>query len=144
MVATVAACVVGCQSQSTPGSARSSEFSQTIDLGDGISLAAAPDDAAPRLTADQAWAAYLRRIGATHVEVPASMTLRLGLLNGSGETDRLVWSYEDSTVRGCVYAGPSPLPGHSLPPRPADCNDWTFLDANTGRHVLETQVPVNS
>lgn len=74
--------------------------------------------------------------------VPSSMTVRLGLLNGSGESGRLVWAYEDSIVRGCIYTGPSPMPGRSLPPRPERCIAWTFLDANTGDHLLGTQVPV--
>jgi hypothetical protein len=114
--------------------------SERIDLGSGISLDPPPPGANPQESAADAWAGYAHR--AASQDIPASMIVRLGLLNGVGEDDQLVWSFEDSSAQGCVYTGPSPMPGESLPPRPSQCSWWTFLDANTGAPILTTQVPV--
>lgn len=137
---------VGCHSRSAHSLAPPT-LSRTINFGDGISLDSAPTDASPRRTAEGAWAVYAH--GSANHDLPSSMTVRLGLLRGSGKAGRLVWSYEDSTVERCVYSantgGPSQQPGHPLPPPPrpaAHCIEWTFLDANTGAHVLGRQRPV--
>ena len=142
VLALVVVLLAGCGNERV-SVAEAQSFSSRIELDSGISLDPAPAGATPRRSAEEAWAVYSR--GAPSEEVPSEMTIRLGLLNGSGETDRLVWAYEESTVRSCMYSGlPSPPPGVTFSPRPPDCIGWTFLDANSGHHVLDTQVPVRA
>jgi hypothetical protein len=142
VLALAVALLAGCGNESA-SVAEAHSFSSRINLGSGISLDPAPPGANPRRSAEDAWAVYSR--GAPSQEVPSDMTVRLGLLNGSGETNRLVWSYEESTIRSCMYSAlPSPPPGVTFSPRPPDCLGWTFLDANSGHHVLDTQVPVRT
>ena len=52
----------------------------TIDPQVGETFAPAPASAAPKLTAQQAWARYARQNGSDHTAIPSFVHVRLGLL----------------------------------------------------------------
>ena len=124
----------------------------TIDPQVGETFAPAPASAAPKLTAQQAWARYARENGSDRTAIPSFVHVRLGLLTlpvgpadapGAG---RLVHhgseaytaynelAYGLSTPSGCAYVGG---PG-MRPPPPTPCIEWTFLNANTGKQIDST------
>lgn len=110
----------------------------TIDPQVGETFAPAPQSAKPRLTARQAWARYMRKLGYPHhTALPSFIHAQLGLLTlptGPGGTgpytthDELTYGY--STPSGCVTRNP-----RVIFPRNARCIRWEFLNANTGRQI---------
>jgi hypothetical protein len=102
----------------------------TIDFRDGLSFRPPPDDASPRLSADEAWQQFTgKQLSAPLYD---GFRARLGILR-QPEGDTLVWGY---TGPRCAIEptsiGPLRTPG-------PECRFWRFLDANTGLHVVEFQ-----
>lgn len=113
----------------------------TIDPHAGETFAPAPASAAPKLTAQQAWARYAARNGARTTTIPTGVTVRLGLLTlpiGPKPDGPIAYTahkelaYGYSSPSGCV----STLPGAVL--AGARCLSWTFLNANTGNLTDQT------
>jgi hypothetical protein len=115
----------------------------TIDPQVGETFAPAPASAVPKLTAQQAWARYMRQNGDDHTAIPPFVRVQLGLLTlpigptGPGGAEAytahndLVYGY--SSPSGCVSMNPRVLflPG-------AHCISWDFLNANTGKQIDST------
>jgi hypothetical protein len=131
-----------------------SSVSSTIVINSavGITFAPAPQSAAPALTADQAWSSYAQANNAT-TAMPTSLTVQIGLLSvpvgtddGSADMSALpksngmAYMVLNELVYG--YSSPaSPCPPSRNPrvtTAPGMCLDWTFLDAKTGKFVIET------
>jgi len=121
----------------------------TIDPNIGETFAPAPHDAAPKLTAEHAFAQQRRRNGRTVIPIPAGVTVRLGLLTIlAGRTNPHTGHVV--TKDGIAYAALNELawgyashwcPMSRNPQRPGrvkgPCTRWNFLDANTGREIDE-------
>jgi hypothetical protein len=121
----------------------------TIDSNIGETFAPAPQDAAPKLTAEQAFAQQRRRNGRGASPIPAGVTVKLGLLTilagpANPHTGHVV------TKDGIAYAALNELawgyswhwcPMSRNPLRPGrvrgPCARWNFLDVNTGREINE-------
>jgi hypothetical protein len=121
----------------------------TIDPNIGETFAPAPGDAAPKLTAQQAFVQRRRLNGRGPAPIPAGVTVKLGLLiiragptnphtgkvitkNGIAYAalNELAWGY---SWHWCPMS-PNPL----MPGRvPGPCTRWNFLNANTGREIDE-------
>ena len=132
-----------------PSRAASVAETVTIDSNIGETFAPAPQDAAPKLTAEQAFAQQRRRNGRSVIPIPSGVTVRLGLLTIlAGPTNphtghvvtkdgiayaalnELAWGY---TWRWCPMSRNPLRPGRVRGP----CTRWNFLDANTGREIDE-------
>jgi hypothetical protein len=130
-------------------------------------FAPAPPSAAPALTAQQAWRHYAEQAGSSVTAVPAFVTAQLGLFtleaspaddpesaglptsDGKAYTalNKLSYGY---SWHSCppLMGGPSLAPrvrgssspdvrgSATLPPNP--CVAWLFLNANTGRMIVQT------
>jgi hypothetical protein len=115
----------------------------TIDPATGQTFAPAPASAAPKLTAQQAWARFMRHLDNAHTAIPSGTHVQLGLYSmpagpkGPGGTEtylvhnELVYGY--SSPSGCVTLNP-----RLLAPPNARCLSWDFLNANTGVQVVST------
>jgi hypothetical protein len=102
-----------------------------------------PASVAPKLTAQQAWARYMRQTGDEHTAIPSFVRVQLGLLTlpigptgpGGAEAytahNELVYGY--SSPSGCMSTNPRIL----FPPN-AHCLRWDFLNANTGKQIDST------
>jgi hypothetical protein len=107
-----------------------------------MTFAPAPASARPRLTAQQAWARYMRQLGyPRHTALPSFMRARLGLFTlpvgpgGSGPyTAHNELTYGYSTPSACTTRNPRVM----FPPN-ARCVGWDFLDANTGNQIVSTE-----
>lgn len=128
----------------------------TINRNPGMMLAPAPSSAAPALTAQQAWRRYARSARSHRTSIPAGVTARLGLFTlpvGTADNPAIVAGADNgltisgdeaySSLNQLVYGyswHSCPLiaggPGMSTPPSP--CIEWLFLEANTGRMIVET------
>lgn len=112
-----------------------------IDPQVGEILAPAPASARPKLTAQQAWARYMRHVGAPrHTALPSYIRVHLGLLTlptGPGSTGpytaRNELTYGYSSPSACVTMNPRVM----FPPG-ARCVYWDFLDASTGHQIDST------
>lgn len=87
------------------------------------------------LSAAAAWAAATRHRPMKYRHVPAGATVMFGEFTEPARLhDEHVWAY--GVVQGCAFTGvvapPSPLPR---------CTEWIFLDAYSGKLVLDTSVP---
>jgi len=124
----------------------------TIDPQIGITFGPAPQDAAPKLTALQAFKRY-ERVGEVRQvpSIPSNVTVKLGLLtvpvgpadapgasklakkNGIAYTmlNQLAYGY---SWHSCP-ASRNPYV-QTLPANP--CIEWNFVDANTGKQIIET------
>lgn len=109
----------------------------------GMTFGSPPVKAAPRLTAAQAWAAYMRHIGHSDLAIPTSVTARLGLFTlplGPREAG-VVQSYRAHNELAYGFSWHScPIslnPAVRKPP-PGPCIEWNFVDANTGTQIAET------
>ncbi len=105
--------------------------------------------AAPKFTAQQA---YNRMFGRAHQApgpIPASFTVRYGLLtedDTNPSADRLpVWAF--AYPGGCIRPDiPVPRPGSKAPPSqseaPQQCVEWQFASAATGEdlQVMDQQI----
>jgi hypothetical protein len=123
----------------------------TIDPQVGDTFAPAPASATPKLTAQQAWARYMRHIGNARVVIPSTVHVQLGLftlpvgpatapgtshltkVNGEAYTAYNELAYGYSSPSGCVTLNP-----RLMAPPGARCLYWDFLDANTGLQIDST------
>jgi hypothetical protein len=112
-----------------------------INRQDRITFAPAPAAARPALTAQQAWAKYTTVNTSYHGSaMPAKVTAFLGLFtlptgpNGTGPYtahNELAYGYSWHRCPQSTNPGTK-----KLPPNP--CREWNFLNANTGRQIVET------
>jgi hypothetical protein len=121
----------------------------TINQNLGETFAPAPPSADPALTAQQAWQQYAEHLGSTVTAIPPDAAAHLGLYtepagpadapgaaglpvsNGTAylALNQLAYGY---SWHSCpISAGVA-----SLPTNP--CTEWLFLNANTGRQIVET------
>jgi hypothetical protein len=125
---------------------RSGRATITINPQAGETFAPAPASAAPKLTAQQAWARYN-----SHTGIPSGVHVRLGLFtllvgpadlpvpndlpqaggNAYSARDELAYGY--SSPSACVTINP-----RLVAPPDAHCVFWTFLNANTGQQIDST------
>lgn len=120
--------------------------SAELDPTDGLTLAP-PSDAmptsSPMLSADDAWSIYSSSAGTPESSVPSRLSVELGALtlpvSDLGPTDsreyvannELVYAYYLDA--GCLS---------TLPTDNTQCREWTFLDANSGQHILTFYQPL--
>jgi hypothetical protein len=102
-------------------------------------LAPPPADAAPKLTARQAVDAYT---GKTDFQIPDGTTVQLGLLTVPvGDASVCDSPGEDCSGytidQGTVYSFSESRCPEGTPQDPASCVQYTFLDANTGKWVVD-------
>lgn len=121
-----------------------------IDSAIDLTMGPAPQRASTgTLSPDQAWSAYATTAGYAEPTVPSGIAVGVGDLNepinsssASSQAliyaaqNELVYSYSKSGV-GCFNTNPSAISSGT-------CTEWTFLDANTGAHVLTVYVPDSS
>lgn len=116
----------------------------TIDPHVGETFAPPPADASPRLSAQQAWAAYTKvDTSYTSPEIPSNVSVRLGLLTlplgPSGPNGAEAYTAHDELVYGFSWHN-CPVSRNprvrKLPPNP--CREWNFLDARTAKQIDET------
>ncbi|HEY7281436.1 MAG TPA: hypothetical protein VID47_07555, partial [Actinomycetota bacterium] len=130
-------------SSPTPGT-------EVIDPAGPEVFAPAPATARPRLSAEEAWALFARRIHAP-TTIPANVTAHLGLLTfpigpiGPGGAveyhakNLLVYGFSSPSCG--PRTNPLPPPNSTVSPQPESlgtCTFWTFLDADTAREIDET------
>jgi|SRR5215813_4734169 len=122
----------------------------TIDPNIGETFAPAPKDAAPELTAQQAFARHRQLNGRGAIPIPEGVTVELGLLTIlAGPTNPHTGTVV--TRDGVAYAALNELawgyrwhwcPMSRNPAAPGRvrcaCTRWNFLNANTGREIDET------
>jgi hypothetical protein len=116
----------------------------TVDPQVGETFAPAPADAAPALTAQQAWANYTQ-VDTSYSDsaIPSNVTVQLGLLTlplgPEGPGGAKAYTAQNQLVYGYSWhncpASRNPNM-QTLPPNP--CIEWNFLDASTGRQIDET------
>jgi hypothetical protein len=144
--------VIAIEAGSSPARTETVPAIITIDSQIGITFGPAPETAAPKLTALQAFKRYERVGEITQLpSIPANVTVKLGLLtvpvgpadapgastltkkNGIAYTvlNHLAYGY---SWHRCPASG-NPFV-HTLPANP--CIDWNFVDANTGKQIIET------
>jgi len=143
------------QTSSRPAVANTiSSVSNTIKINaNGETFAPPPANAAPALTAQQAWAQFIQSstVGSGGNAIPSGTTVQLGLFtfavgpsSGCGTTNcnklivqngtaysalnQLAYGYSYRTT--CVSGNDM----HPLPPSP--CTQWWFIDANTGHMIV--------
>lgn len=124
----------------------------------GITFGPVGADAAPALSAAEAWTDYAQVNGWT-ATTPSNVTVQLGLVtvpvgpsSGPG-TDGLIevngiacmaynqLAYGYSSPVSCPPRDRlfDPNPQTATPsPTPTSCIDWSFVDANSGRQIVET------
>jgi hypothetical protein len=123
----------------------------TIDPQTGMTFAPAPASAAPKLTAQQAWARFMRHLGGGHAVILSDVHAQLGLFtlpvgpadapgaarlptaNGEAYTALGELAYGYSSPSGCITMNPA-----LVPPPNARCIFWDFLNANTGQQIVST------
>jgi hypothetical protein len=105
------------------------------DLGETLSPPTPSQIAkGPAMTADQAWSAWMRTIGAPGYKPSDDLTPYLGRLTLPLHAENtLVFGFE-SPPEGCLITG---TPG-SEPDPSMSCRAWTFLDATTGTLIDRT------
>jgi len=115
----------------------------TVDPGIHETFAPPPADAAPAMTAAEAWAGWERHaeIPAKTTAIPANTSVQLGLLTLPVGPDCGLECEHGNIVRGnMVYTALNQLAyGYSWSTCPAgsslpaiQCTSWIFLDASTG------------
>lgn len=122
-----------------------------INPSSDATFAPPPADVSATLTAEQAWAEYAQVNGGS-TTIPSGAAVQLGLLTmPSGPADA-PGAGNQPTSNGLAYLALNELAyGYSEPtPCPqsinpfvttspgASCVDWVFVDANTGKQIMET------
>jgi hypothetical protein len=98
-----------------------------IDPQPPIMFGPAPAGAKPALSPQQAWARYMRLNPRVHrLAIPAYVAVHLGFINGE-----LAYGY---SWHSCPISTNPRV--KKLPPNP--CREWNFIDATTGRQILDT------
>jgi hypothetical protein len=136
MIGTAVSCTHGHENRVAPHASRST--STAIDLGSDITFTTGLGASHPQISAVRAWSLYATH-GKGHARraIPNNTKPLLGRLTGSGEIERRVWAFEYRTPVGCLNTLTTAAGSQSK-----GCNEWTFLDANSGRHVLTTFRPI--
>ncbi|HEY7146099.1 MAG TPA: hypothetical protein VH637_17815 [Streptosporangiaceae bacterium] len=116
----------------------------TIDPGVGETFGAAPPDAAPTLTPQQAWAAGAQNdSGDVSAAIPPDVTMQLGVLTlpigPTGPEGAETYAAQDELAYGFSWSN-CPVSRNpdmqALPDNP--CIEWEFIDANTGQQIDDT------
>jgi len=118
----------------------------------GTTFAPPPANAAPALTAQQAWAEFIlsSTVGSGGTAIPSGTTAQLGLFTlevgpaancGPGCSKLIVQNgtaYSALNQLAYGYSYPSTcVGGNDINPLPAtSCTQWIFLDANTGHMIV--------
>jgi hypothetical protein len=136
-VAAVALAAGGCTHTSTPeppASTAPASPPKPIVINAEVGEILTPTAAAhARLTAEQAWVSYTRRVGHPQSRVPDRLRVVLGRLTLPPQfSGRLVWAYGYGPT-GCITTLPQATPPVGV--------EWTFVDADTGKMVEETCQP---
>ncbi len=127
----------------------------TINPDNGETFAPPPAKASPPLTAQQAWAQFIKQStdGAGGTAIPSDVTAQLGLFTlpvaPSSECDNdcgnltiqngMAYTALNQLAYG--YSWPGGKCGGSNPVNPAPpvpCTEWLFVDANTGHMIVLT------
>jgi hypothetical protein len=127
-----------------------------VNAASGATFAPAPTGASPALTAEQAWADYVKVAGGS-ANIPSGVNIQLGLVTwpsgsadapgASGETIVNGVAYVALNELAYGYSEPSPCRPTFLeaPGQPSaassssgSCVDWLFVDANSGQQIMET------
>ncbi len=100
------------------------------------------------LSPDAAWALYAASAGYSEPTVPSRLTVIVGNLTEpvNSSAPQPQWQYAAQNELTYAYFMPNVGCLHSGPPLPEDqagCTEWTFLDANSGAHVLTDYVPTD-
>lgn len=115
----------------------------TVDPDVGETFAPPPADAAPALTAAQAYSQWQQQVGVADAGVPADATVQLGLLtlpvgpDCGAECSNL--TIKDgiayTALNELMYGYATPCSPEATSSAPGPCLDWTFLDASTGMEI---------
>jgi hypothetical protein len=128
------------------------DVTATIKIGSqvGETFAAPPANAAPRLTAQQAYAKYIRHNDSSETTIPSNMTVRLGFLTlpvGPADKytrnlvtkDGIAYAVLDQLAYGYSWHScPVYMTLHHMSHPKTPCIEWTFINANTGQQVVTT------
>jgi hypothetical protein len=119
--------------------------SATIAVNSVVTFAPPPADAAPAMTAEQAWAKWENDGGSTDTSIPPDHAVQLGLMsvlvgpdcgaeceNGNIVQGGMVYSSLNQLAYG--YSWSTCTAGSSLPA--SQCTNWIFLDASTGELII--------
>src|SRR5713101_7534793 len=129
----------------------------TPNAASGSTFAPAPTGASPALTAEQAWADYVKVAGGS-TSIPSVANVQLGFVtwpsgladapNAGSETISNGVAYLALNELAYGYSEPSPCPPQNNIATPGEssaasnssfsCIDWLFVDANTGQQIMET------
>jgi len=148
------------QTSSRPAEATTiSSVSNTITINaHGETFAPPPANAAPALTAQQAWAQFIQSstVGSGGTAIPSGTTAQLGLFtfavgpsSGCGTTNCSNLIVQNGTAYSALnqlaygYSYPSTCVGGNdiNPLPPTSCTQWIFLDAKTGQLIVMTSQP---
>jgi hypothetical protein len=124
---------------------RAMAVSATITVNSVVTFAPPPADAAPAMTAEQAWALWENNAGNTNTSIAPDTTVQLGLLsvlvgpdcgaeceNGNIVQDGMVYSAANQLAYG--YSWSTCSAGSNLPAN--QCTSRIFLDASTGKMII--------
>jgi hypothetical protein len=158
-LAALAGGLFAAQTSSRPAQATTiSSVSNTITINAtyGETFAPPPANAAPALTAQQAWAQFIQTstVGSGGTAIPSGTTAQLGLFTlpvgpaaDCGGCSKLIvqngTAYTALNQLAYGYSYPSTcVGGNDINPLPAtSCTQWIFLDADTGQLIVMTSQP---
>jgi hypothetical protein len=127
----------------------------TIDADYGATFAPPPVNAAPALTAQQAWAQFIQQAsGSSNTAIPSTVTVQLGLFtlpigpdcgttcSGDPVQNGIAYTALNQLAYGYSSPGDTCVRGNSANPLPdVKCTDWLFVDANTGHMIVGMSQP---
>ncbi len=127
----------------------------TLDPHYGATFAPPPANAAPALTAQQAWAQFIQQAsGSSNTAIPSTVTAQLGLFTLPIGPDCGTTCSNDPVQNGIAYTalnqlaygysspGGTCVRGNSVTVLPdVPCTDWVFVDANTGHMIVGMSQP---
>jgi len=127
----------------------------TIDPDYGATFAPPPANAAPALTAQQAWAQFIQQAsGSSNTAIPSTVTVQLGLFtlpigpncgatcSGDPVQNGIAYTALNQLAYGYSSPGGSCVRGNSANPGPdVKCTDWVFVDADTGHMIVGMSQP---
>jgi hypothetical protein len=125
----------------------------TIDPHYGATFAPPPANAAPALTAQQAFAQFIHQAsGSSNTAIPSTVTVQLGLFtlpigpdcgttcSGDPVQNGIAYTALNQLAYGYSSPGGTCVRGNSANPLPdVKCTDWLFVDANTGHMIVGMQ-----
>ena len=120
----------------------------TIDPSVGETFAPPPANAAPAMTAAEAWAAYTQvDTSYSSSAIPSNVSVVLGLLTlptgPTGPNGTEGYTANNELVYGFSWHNCPASRNPNAPTLPSNpCVEWNFLDASTGKQIDETwQMP---